>query len=70
MMITSLLQVFNRVAACCELHAGLMQVVSLTSPGLFNFGLNHYTAKNATDLMQVVDSTGLMQVVNKLYQAC
>ena len=29
-----------------------------------------YTAKNATDLMQVVDFTGLMQFANKLYQAC
>ncbi len=29
-----------------------------------------YTAKNATDLMQVVHFTGLMQVANKLYQAC
>ncbi len=27
-----------------------------------------YTARNATDLMQVVDFTGLMQVANKLYQ--
>ncbi len=30
----------------------------------------YYTAKNATDLMQVVEFTGLMQVANKLYQAC
>ncbi len=29
-----------------------------------------YTAKNATDLMQVVRCTGLMQVANELYQAC
>ncbi len=29
-----------------------------------------HTAKNATDLMQVVDFIGLMQVANKLYQAC
>lgn len=29
-----------------------------------------YTARNATDLMQVVDFAGLMQVVNKLHQAC
>ncbi len=29
-----------------------------------------YTAKNATDLMQVVDFTGLMQFANKLYQVC
>ena len=29
-----------------------------------------YTAKNATDVMQVGDSTGLMQFANKLYQAC
>ena len=28
------------------------------------------TARNATDLMQVVDFTGLMQFANKLYQAC
>ncbi len=30
LMITSLLQVVNRLAASCELHAGLMQVVSST----------------------------------------
>ena len=29
-MITSLLQVVNRLAASCELHAGLMQEVSST----------------------------------------
>ena len=29
-----------------------------------------YTAKNATDLLQVVYFTGLMQVAKKLYQAC
>jgi hypothetical protein len=31
--------------------------------------VNH-TAKNATDLMQVVDFTGLMLFTNKLCQAC
>jgi hypothetical protein len=30
----------------------------------------HYTARNATDLLQVADFTGLLQVVNKLQQAC
>ncbi len=30
LMITNLLQVVNRLAASCELHAGLMQVVSST----------------------------------------
>ena len=29
-----------------------------------------YTAKNATDMMQVVDFTDLMQFAHKLYQAC
>jgi hypothetical protein len=29
-----------------------------------------YTAKNAIDLMQVVDFNALMQFANKLYQAC
>ena len=29
-----------------------------------------YTARNATDLLQVVDFTGLLQVVNKLRQVC
>ena len=29
-----------------------------------------YRAKNATDLLQVVDFTGLLQVVNKLQQVC
>ena len=29
-----------------------------------------YTARNATDLLQVVDFTSLMQVVNKLQQVC
>ena len=30
----------------------------------------NYTARNATDWLQVVDFTGLLQVVNKLQQAC
>ena len=34
-----------------------------------NFWECEYTAKNATDLMQVVNLTGLMQVAHKLYQA-
>ena len=29
-----------------------------------------YTARNATGLLQVVDFTGLLQVVNKLQQIC
>ena len=29
-----------------------------------------YTAKNATDLLQVVNFTGLLQIVDKLQQAC
>ena len=29
-----------------------------------------YTAKNATDLLQFVNFTGLLQLVNKLLQAC
>ena len=36
-----------------------------------DFGMyQHYTAKNATDLLQVVKFTGLLQLVNKLQQAC
>jgi hypothetical protein len=31
---------------------------------------NRYTARNATDLLQVVNFTGLLQLVNKLQQAC
>jgi hypothetical protein len=30
----------------------------------------HYTARNATDLLQVVNFTGLLQLVGKLQQAC
>jgi hypothetical protein len=33
-------------------------------------GDDYYTARNATDLLQVADFTGLLQVVNKLQQAC
>ena len=29
-----------------------------------------YTVKNATDLLQVVNFTGLFQLVNKLQQTC
>ena len=36
----------------------------------YGIAIRPYTAKNATDLMQVVDFTDLMQVANKLYQAC
>ena len=32
--------------------------------------LGDYTARNATDLMQLADFTDLMQVDNKLHQAC
>ena len=32
--------------------------------------INVYTAGNATDLLQVVDFTGLLQVVNKLQHVC
>jgi hypothetical protein len=39
-----------------------------------NFGISdatsYYTARNATDLLQVADFTGLLQDVNKLQQAC
>jgi hypothetical protein len=30
----------------------------------------YYTARNATDLLQVADFTSLLEVVNKLQQAC
>ena len=30
----------------------------------------NYTARNATDVLQVVDFTGLLQVVIKLHQVC
>ena len=49
---------------------GFFQIQRLSgifkAPGRFQ----SYAANNATDLMQVVNSTGLMQVANKLYQAC
>ena len=32
--------------------------------------LVHYTAQNATDLLQVVNFTSLSQLVDKLQQAC
>ena len=38
-MITSLLQVVNRLAASCELRVGLMQVVSSTSSKSANIKL-------------------------------
>ena len=33
-------------------------------------GVSVYTAKNATDLLQVVNFTGLLRLVNNLQQAC
>ena len=36
----------------------------------FEIFSNYYTAKNATDLLQVVNFTCLLQLVNKLQQAC
>ncbi len=50
--------VFENMSDCLS-YCGLPRVVTLP-----------YTAKNATDVMQVVDFTGLMQFANKLYQAC
>ncbi len=41
LMITSLLQVDNRLAASCKLHAGLMQVVSSTNSKSANIKLRH-----------------------------
>ena len=53
---------------CPPIPPGLTPL-RLTS-GLFGLQLCGYTARNATDLLQVVDFTGLMQVVNKLQQVC
>ena len=38
--------------------------------GKFNKTIPFYTAKNAKDLLQVVNFTGLLQLVNKLQQTC
>ena len=56
LMITSLLQVLNRLAASCELHAGLMQIVSSTCS-------NETTcSKSANIKLQQVVFTDLMQL--------
>ena len=50
-----------------------LRVTPLTSMiSSFRLICGHYTARNATptDLLQVVDFTGLLQVVNKLQQVC
>ena len=67
LMITSLLQVANRLAASCELHAGLMQVVSSTYSKSANIKLQQvWCSQTWCNLMK---STGLIQIVGKLHQA-
>ncbi len=60
LMTTSLLQVVNRLAASCELHAGLMQVVSSTC------------SKSAKSVAASLMLTDLMQLdeVNRLDTTC
>ena len=66
-MITSLLQVVNRLAASCELHAGLMQVVSSTCSESANIKLQQVgCSQTRCNLMK---STGLIQLVDNLHQA-
>ena len=53
--------------SACEVWTHSLEIISTY---MYIHVFYHYTAKNATDLMQVVDFTSLMQVANKLYQAC
>ena len=46
------------IASCIKSAADLLQLARF------------WLARNATDLLQVADFTGLLQVVNKLQQAC
>ena len=57
LMITSLLQIVNRLAASCEPHAGLMKVVSST-------------CSKSADLMQLDEDNRLItQLVGNLHEA-
>ncbi len=60
------LQVVNRLAASCELHAGLTQVVSSTFSKDANIKLQQVTDVHRCNLMK---STGLIQLVGRLHQA-
>ena len=51
--------------ACC----GDVWCGSMVSYGM-KYTVYGYTARNATDVKQVVDFTSLMQIVIKLNQAC
>ena len=66
-MITSLLQVVNRLAASCELHAGLMQVVSSTCSKSANIKLHQVLCSQT--LNNLMKSTGLIQLGGYLDQA-
>ena len=61
LMVTSLLQVVNKLAASCELHAGLMQVVSSTSPQVCKIEVA--SSLMFTELLQLDD-------VNRLDTTC
>ena len=62
LIITSLLQVVSRLAVSCELHAGLMQVVSLTCGKSVNikWQLQVWCSQTSCNFMK---STGLIQLV-------
>ncbi len=67
LMITSLLQVVNRLAASCELHASLTPVVSSTCSKSANIKLQQvWCSQTWCNLMK---STGLIQLVGNLHQA-
>ena len=65
LMITSLLQVVYRLAASCELHAG---IVSPTCSESANIKLHQVWCSQTW--CNVMKSTGLIQLAGNLHQAC
>ena len=54
----------------CLNSTGNYTHVEIETGNFFAMPVQFSDARNATDLRQVVDFTGLLQVVNKLRQVC
>ncbi len=65
-MITNLLRIVNRLAASCELHAGLTDAACFIN---LQQVCEHQVAASLMMFTDLMKSTGLIQLVGKLHQA-
>ena len=70
LMITSLLQVVNRLAAICELHARLMQVVYQLAASLQISSCSKSNVHKSTGLIQLVGNLHQAGRIHNLHQVC